>query len=125
MISRNIESFLELIFGFFILFFLIEHTTLGYDSLRSISRHLGYERLSMLDLFKLILNGNLKLENPICIFSILNLLHDLLSFQIHGSLKQGLSMVQLVLINIWKKLGELIVTISSISVILYLEITIS
>ena len=79
----------------------------------------------MLDLFKLILNCNLELENPIGIFSVLNLLHYLLSFHIHGSLEKGLRMVELILINIRIKLRQLIVAICSISVILDLKIAVS
>lgn len=63
----------------------------------------------MLDLFKLVLYSNLKLENLISIVGVFNLLSNFLSLSVHSSLEERLSMVQLVLVDIWIKLGELVI----------------
>lgn len=66
----------------------------------------------MSDFFKFILNGDLKLEDLFLILRVLDLLSYLLSLDVHASLVQALSMVQLVRVNLRVELGKLIVHLS-------------
>ena len=79
----------------------------------------------MINLFKFILNGNLKLKNFVCVILILNGLANLLGFLVHGSLEEGLSVVHLVLVNLWEELGKLIIHICRVTVVLNLIIAVS
>ena len=55
----------------------------------------------MSHLFKFILDMSLELENLVCVFWILNLLSNFGCFLIHSSLEQALSVVKLILGDIW------------------------
>jgi hypothetical protein len=79
----------------------------------------------MLDFFKFVLDGNLQLKNLVGIVGVLNRLGYLLGLCVHSSLEQGLCVVQLVLVIIWKELGELVVHVRGIAVVLDLEVAVS
>jgi hypothetical protein len=123
LVSSHVKSFLELVLGFFVFLLFIEHASLSYDSLWSIGGHLSDKRLGVLDFFKLVLNSDLKLENFLSIVSVLNLLNNFSGLSVESSFEKRLSVIKLVRINIWEKLGQLIVAISRISVILNLKVT--
>ena len=79
----------------------------------------------MCHLFKFILDMGLELENLVGVFWIFNLLGNFGCFLIHSSLEQALSMVKLVLSNIWIEFSELIIHVGCASIVLDVEITVS
>jgi hypothetical protein len=74
------------------------------------------------NLLKLILNGDLELKDLLSVVGVFDLLDHLGSILVHGSLKQALSVVELVAVHIREELGELIVAVGCVSIVLNLEV---
>ena len=79
----------------------------------------------MSHLLKFILDMSLELENLVGVFWILNLLGNFRCFLIHSSLEQALSVVELVLSDIWVEFRKLVIHIGCASIVLDVEITVS
>ena len=125
LVASRVESLLELALCFLILLLLVEDATLGDNSLGTVRGHLRDERLGVGHLFELILDVSLKLQDLLSVLGVLNLLGNLGSFLIHASLEETLGMVKLVARDIRVELGKLIILISSISIVLNIEVAMS
>ena len=125
LVSGLVESLLELLPGFLIFLLLVEHTSLGYDCLCTIGRHLLDQGLSMSDFLELVLTSYLQLENFVCVILVFNLLSYLLGFIVHNIFVERLGMIELIGVYFWVELGELIVHICSVSIVLDVVVTIT
>ena len=66
----------------------------------------------------------LELENLVGVFWIFNLLGNFGCFLIHSGLEQALSMVKLVLSNIWIEFSELVIHVGSACIVLNVEVAV-
>ena len=124
LVAGAVKGLLELSFGFLVLFFLIENAALCNDSFSRVRWHLSDKRLCMCHFFELILNMGLKLQDLVSIFGVFDLLCNIGSLQVHTCLKQALCVVKFVLGNIWEELRELVIHVSSATVILDVEVAV-
>ena len=67
----------------------------------------------------------LQLEDLVCVLWIFDLLSNLRRFLVHASLEEALSMVELVLGDVWVELCQLIVHVGSGAVVLDVEVAVS
>jgi hypothetical protein len=77
------------------------------------------------DLLEFILNGDLKLEHLLLILLVLNLLSHLLGLHVHACLVETLSVIELVGVDFWVELGQLVVHLGRLGVVLDVEVTVA
>lgn len=68
---------------------------------------------------------HLYLDNSVLVSRVFNLRCHLSSFSVHASLKQRLSVVELILCHVGIELGELVVVFGGFSVVLDVEVAVS
>lgn len=79
----------------------------------------------MTDLFKFILDSNLKLGNSVRMFRTLNSLTDLQCLFIHISLVETLCMIDLVLDTLRVELRELVIAVGRGLIVLHIVVAIA
>ena len=124
LVAGGVERLLELGLRVLVLLFLVKDATLGNDSFTGIGWHLRDQTFGVRHLFKLVLDVHLELQDFVGVVGMVNLLCNLGSLLVHARLQETLSVVQLVLDDIWVELGELIVHIRSATVILNVEVAV-
>lgn len=118
-----VESLLEFLPWLFVLLLFIKETSFSNDCLWGVSVQTLSKTLSMRDLFKFILDGNLELGDLVLMSG--DALAYLESLFVHSTLVQTLCMVEFILFGLRVIFGQLIIHICRTFKVLYMVVTVT
>ena len=127
LIPGDIQSLLELGPCLVKFAFFEKHAALRHNGFGGVDGHLLDERLGRHDLFQLVLDTDLQLQDLVFEVPALDLLQHLQSIGVHAGLVKRLSVVQLVRVpsvTITEELRQLVVAVGGTAIILYLELAV-